>query len=105
MGTDIDGILGSSVGQPMATIFFNAFGQKGTLALWAFVVLVQYMMGSSMVRIILHGPALDRRGPPGPRCVSPVFRLLPRWRAPVLFLALPHEQFHRHSCQHRLLHL
>ena len=53
MGTDIEGILGSSVGQPMATIFFNAFGQKGTLALWAFVVLVQYMMGSSMVRSIL----------------------------------------------------
>lgn len=38
----------------MATIFFNAFGQKGTLSLWAFVVLVQYMMGSSMVRGILH---------------------------------------------------
>ncbi|KZT66736.1 amino acid transporter [Daedalea quercina L-15889] len=49
MGTDVDGILSSSVGQPMAQIFFNAFGQKGTLALWAFVVLVQYMMGSSMV--------------------------------------------------------
>ncbi|EPS97278.1 hypothetical protein FOMPIDRAFT_1032033 [Fomitopsis schrenkii] len=49
MGTDIDSILGSSVGQPMATIFFNAFGQKGTLALWAFVVLVQNMVGSSMV--------------------------------------------------------
>ncbi|PCH43032.1 APC amino acid permease [Wolfiporia cocos MD-104 SS10] len=49
MGTDLDAIMGSSVGQPMAQIFFNSFGQKGTLALWAFVVLVQYMMGSSMV--------------------------------------------------------
>jgi len=49
MGTDLEGILSSPVGQPMAQIFFNAFGQKGTLALWSFVVLVQYMMGSSMV--------------------------------------------------------
>ncbi|KAH9834444.1 APC amino acid permease [Rhodofomes roseus] len=49
MGTDLDGIMSSPVGQPMAQIFFNAFGKNGTLALWAFVVLVQYMMGSSMV--------------------------------------------------------
>ncbi|KAH9922314.1 APC amino acid permease [Epithele typhae] len=49
MGTDLDSILNSPIGQPMATIFFNSFGQKGTLALWAVVVIVQYMMGSSMV--------------------------------------------------------
>ncbi|CCM02109.1 uncharacterized protein FIBRA_04186 [Fibroporia radiculosa] len=47
MGTDLEAIVASP--QPMAQIFFNSFGQKGTLALWAFVVLVQYMMGSSMV--------------------------------------------------------
>jgi len=49
MGTNLEAIMGSSVGQPMAQIFFNSFGKTGTLALWAFVVLVQYMMGSSMV--------------------------------------------------------
>ncbi|KAH9948494.1 APC amino acid permease [Amylocystis lapponica] len=49
MGTDLNAIMDSSVGQPMAQIFFNSFGQKGTLGLWAIVVLVQYMMGSSMV--------------------------------------------------------
>lgn len=49
MGTDIEGILASPIGQPMATIFFNSFGQKGTLAVWAVVVIVQYMMGSSML--------------------------------------------------------
>ncbi|KAG1744390.1 amino acid permease-domain-containing protein [Suillus lakei] len=49
MGTDIDSLLSSPIGQPMAQIFFNSFGQTGTLALWSFVVLVQYMMGSSMV--------------------------------------------------------
>ncbi|KAL1938951.1 hypothetical protein VTO73DRAFT_11104 [Trametes versicolor] len=49
MGTDMDSIMNSPIGQPMAEIFFNSFGQKGTLALWSIVVLVQYMMGSSMV--------------------------------------------------------
>jgi amino acid transporter len=33
----------------MAAIFNQSFGHKGTLTLWAFVVLVQYMMGSSML--------------------------------------------------------
>ncbi|KAG2143445.1 amino acid/polyamine transporter I [Suillus bovinus] len=47
MGSDLESL--ANVGQPMAQIFFNSFGQKGTLALWSFVVLVQYMMGSSMV--------------------------------------------------------
>ncbi|KAF9238374.1 amino acid/polyamine transporter I [Melanogaster broomeanus] len=49
MGTDLESILDSPVGQPMAQIFFNSFGQNGTLGIWAIVVLVQYMMGSSMV--------------------------------------------------------
>ncbi|KAG7087578.1 hypothetical protein E1B28_013532 [Marasmius oreades] len=47
MGTDLQALADSD--QPMATIFFNSFGQKGTLVLWAFVVVVQYMMGSSML--------------------------------------------------------
>lgn len=51
MGTDMDSIMNSPIGQPMAEIFFNSFGQKGTLALWSIVVLVQYMMGSSMVSV------------------------------------------------------
>ena len=50
MGTDLDAIMNSPIGQPMAEIFFNSFGQRGTLAVWAVVVIVQYMMGSSMVR-------------------------------------------------------
>ncbi|KAF7795154.1 hypothetical protein EIP86_006302 [Pleurotus ostreatoroseus] len=47
MGTDLDAIIDSS--QPMAQIFFRSFGQKGCLAVWAFIVICQYMMGSSMV--------------------------------------------------------
>ncbi|KAJ7579288.1 amino acid/polyamine transporter I [Mycena floridula] len=47
MGTDLDALYNSP--QPMAQIFFNSFGQKATLALWAMVVIVQYFMGSSML--------------------------------------------------------
>jgi len=49
MGNDLEYLLNSPIQQPMAQIFFNSFGQNGTLALWAIVVLVQYMMGSSMM--------------------------------------------------------
>lgn len=49
MGQDLEGIMGSSLGQPMAQIFFNSFGQKGTLAIWSFIIIAQYMMGSSMM--------------------------------------------------------
>ncbi|KAL5524934.1 hypothetical protein ACEPAF_8803 [Sanghuangporus sanghuang] len=49
MGTDLDSIFNNPIGQPMATIFFNSFGQKGTLAIWAFVVIVQFFMGTSML--------------------------------------------------------
>ncbi|TFK35826.1 APC amino acid permease [Crucibulum laeve] len=47
MGTDLQMLYNSD--QPMAQIFFNSFGQKGTLVIWTIVVIVQYMMGSSML--------------------------------------------------------
>ncbi|KAJ7079557.1 amino acid/polyamine transporter I [Mycena belliarum] len=47
MGTDLETLYGSA--QPMAAIFLNSFGMRPTLALWAIVVIVQYMMGSSML--------------------------------------------------------
>ena len=40
MGTDIEGIVSSPIGHSMATIFFNSFGKKGTLAIWVVVVVV-----------------------------------------------------------------
>jgi hypothetical protein len=49
MGQDLEGLMNSSLGQPMAQIFLNSLGQKGTLVMWSFIILVQYMMGSSMV--------------------------------------------------------
>lgn len=47
MGTDVEAIVNSPIGQPMATIFFNSFGQRATLAIWAFVVIVQCVIASS----------------------------------------------------------
>ncbi|KAJ7753415.1 APC amino acid permease [Mycena maculata] len=49
MGTDIGNILGSVTGQPMSTILFNSFGQKGTLIIWSLVIITQFMMGSSIL--------------------------------------------------------
>lgn len=47
MGTDLASLVESE--QPMATIFFNSFGRRPTLAIWGVVVLVQYMIGSSLL--------------------------------------------------------
>ncbi|KAJ7830506.1 amino acid/polyamine transporter I [Mycena olivaceomarginata] len=47
MGSDLETLATSA--QPMAVIFLNSFGKRPTLALWAVVVVVQYMMGSSML--------------------------------------------------------
>ena len=52
MGQDPAGLMSSSLGQPMAQILLNSLGQKGTLVMWSCIILVQYMMGSSMVYFI-----------------------------------------------------
>jgi len=44
MGTDLSGIIGSPVGQPMAQIFYNSLGQKGALAVWCLVIMAQYVL-------------------------------------------------------------
>ncbi|KAJ1307290.1 hypothetical protein OPQ81_001400 [Rhizoctonia solani] len=49
MGTDMESILNSDIGQPLAAIFFNSFGEKATLGIWSVVVITQWGMGSSIV--------------------------------------------------------
>ncbi|KAG6861937.1 hypothetical protein C0995_009887 [Termitomyces sp. Mi166 len=49
MGHDLEGIIDSPIGQPMATILFNSFGVRGTLAVWAWIIIVQFEMGVSML--------------------------------------------------------
>jgi len=46
MGTDVDSIVGNPIGQPVATILFNSFGQQGTLAIVSFLILAQFLMGA-----------------------------------------------------------
>ena len=43
MDTNTENIINSPIGQPMAAILFSRFGQRGTLALWSFVVIAQYV--------------------------------------------------------------
>ncbi|EPS95697.1 hypothetical protein FOMPIDRAFT_1053952 [Fomitopsis schrenkii] len=47
MGTNVENIMNSPIGQPMAVILYNSLGQRGTLAVWSIVVAVQFMMGTS----------------------------------------------------------
>ncbi|KAG1732877.1 amino acid permease-domain-containing protein [Suillus paluster] len=44
MGTDLNGILSSPIGQPMAQILYNSLGQRGALAVWCLVILAQYVL-------------------------------------------------------------
>lgn len=59
MGTDLDAIMNSPIGQPMAEIFFNSFGQKGTLAVWAIVVIVQYVVNVLDAKSSSHSRLVD----------------------------------------------
>ncbi|KAF7376376.1 GABA permease [Mycena sanguinolenta] len=45
MGNDLDSVIGNPIGQPMATIFFNSVGKRGTLAIWSFMILTLWMTG------------------------------------------------------------
>ncbi|KAH6912903.1 APC amino acid permease [Coprinopsis sp. MPI-PUGE-AT-0042] len=47
MGTDLEALVSSP--QPLAVIFLQSFGKTGTLIIWSVVVIVNYMMGSSML--------------------------------------------------------
>ncbi|THU98801.1 hypothetical protein K435DRAFT_720431 [Dendrothele bispora CBS 962.96] len=49
MGKDLQGILDSPVGQPMATILLNSLGKIGALMIWCFIILVQYAIGAGSV--------------------------------------------------------
>jgi hypothetical protein len=48
MGTDLESILGSPIGQPMAQIFYNSFGQKGALTLWSLIISAQCVLPTSV---------------------------------------------------------
>jgi hypothetical protein len=43
MGTNINAVVNDLIRQPMAVTLFNSLGQKGTIELWAFLVIAQCM--------------------------------------------------------------
>ncbi|KAG8722449.1 GABA-specific high-affinity permease, partial [Ceratobasidium sp. 423] len=55
MGTNVDSILNDDIGQPLAAIFFNSFGEKATLRIWAVVVITQWAVWFSVFIAALLG--------------------------------------------------
>ncbi|KUI54718.1 GABA-specific permease [Cytospora mali] len=48
MDPNIENVLGSSFGQPMAQIYYDALGKHGAMGFIAFLFIVQYLMGLSI---------------------------------------------------------
>ncbi|KUJ21531.1 amino acid transporter [Mollisia scopiformis] len=46
---DLEAVLGSSFGQPMAQIYYDAIGKHGTLGLMSLLMIVQFLMGLSIL--------------------------------------------------------
>jgi amino acid transporter len=46
---DLEAVLGTSFGQPMAQIYYDAIGKKGTLGLMSLLFIVQFLMGLSIL--------------------------------------------------------
>ena len=59
MGSDIQALLDSNIAQPMAQIFYQSFGQKGTLAIWSIVVIVQSAITIQTFPNVTNGFALQ----------------------------------------------
>lgn len=49
MSPDLESILGSKFGQPMAQIYFDAIGKHGALGLMSLLMIVQFLMGLSIL--------------------------------------------------------
>ena len=46
---DLEGVLGSSFGQPMAQIYYDALGKYGAIGMMVLVFIVQFLMGISIL--------------------------------------------------------
>ena len=49
MGTDLNAILNSTTGQPMAQILYNSLGQRGALVAWCLIIAGQYVLSAHLV--------------------------------------------------------
>ena len=49
MNADLESVLGSSFGQPMAQIYYDALGKHGALGFMSFLMICQFVMGVSIL--------------------------------------------------------
>ncbi|KAL3488913.1 amino acid transporter [Aspergillus germanicus] len=49
INTDLEAVMGTAFGQPMAQIYYDCLGKSGALGFMAIVALVQFFMGLSLV--------------------------------------------------------
>ncbi|WWC93541.1 hypothetical protein V866_000376 [Kwoniella sp. B9012] len=49
MGVDVAAVNDDALGQPLAYIYLQAFGQKGSLAVWSFMCIAQLSMTASLI--------------------------------------------------------
>lgn len=49
MGTDVEAVVNSDIGQPLAYVYLMAFGKTGTLVIWSFMCLAQFSMTASLM--------------------------------------------------------
>ena len=116
MDTNTEEILNSPIGQPMAAILFSRFGQKGTLAIWSFVVIAQYVTlslpsvdvelircqiydGVQLGRNNILASALDIDSRIGCRSIPASFCIFSRPCTPFLEHSLSSKQAYSHSCR------
>ncbi|KAF3213327.1 GABA-specific high-affinity permease [Orbilia oligospora] len=55
MSTDLESILNTPFGQPMAQIYYDAVGKKGAIIMMTFLFLTQWLMGISIPQVVKHG--------------------------------------------------
>lgn len=53
MNPDVDATINTAYGQPMAQIYFDALGKKGALGFTAIVIVIQFLIGLSLVYLRL----------------------------------------------------
>ena len=49
MDPEISNVLGSSFGQPMAQVYYDALGKSGAIGFMTLVFICQYLMGASIL--------------------------------------------------------
>lgn len=74
MSPDLESILGSKFGQPMAQIYYDALGKSGAIGLMCLLFIVQFLMGLSiLVAVSRQSWAFSRDGAlPFSRFIRPI---------------------------------